>query len=162
MSNIGNFQKKLKELDNSANSLGTELQLVYDPPECEYYVTNSMQAYMAFILIWNKELMRIQEQCYALFLNQEREVICYRLINTGTRASCPIDQALIAAIALKCRAGSVVVAHNHPSGKLKPSRDDCHITCDLKRKLQGLDIELADHLIVKERGYFSFADENML
>jgi DNA repair protein RadC len=54
------------------------------------------------------------------------------------------------------------MAHNHPSGTLKPSQADKDITQKLKLAAQSLDIRVLDHLIITERAYFSFADEALL
>lgn len=52
--------------------------------------------------------------------------------------------------------------HNHPSGNMRPSDADRHVTQKLKKGASTLEIKVLDHLIVTEKTYFSFADENML
>jgi DNA repair protein RadC len=56
----------------------------------------------------------------------------------------------------------MVLAHNHPSGNLKPSQADVNLTKQIKQAAQLLEVNLVDHLIVTDHGYFSFADEGML
>jgi DNA repair protein RadC len=56
----------------------------------------------------------------------------------------------------------MVLCHNHPSGSLRPSRADEEITARLKSAGKLLDIEVVDHLIVSDEGYYSFADEGMM
>mgnify|MGYP001302101796 CR=1 FL=1 len=60
------------------------------------------------------------------------------------------------------RATAIVLAHNHPSGTLKPSQDDIKITTKVKKAANSLDIRVLDHLIVTEKSYFSFADEALI
>lgn len=55
-----------------------------------------------------------------------------------------------------------LLAHNHPTGNLQPSKADISLTKKIKAATQAVDIQLLDHLIVSENGYFSFADENIL
>lgn len=73
-----------------------------------------------------------------------------------------VDPKRIFTVALQHHSNSVVLAHNHPSGNLKPSDDDRRIT----RKLQAVGVELelsvVDHLIISGNVYFSFADEGIL
>ena len=64
--------------------------------------------------------------------------------------------------ALEVGATGLILVHNHPSGTLKPSEADKQITNKLKQASESLDIKVLDHLIVTEKAYFSFADENLL
>ncbi|MDX1767985.1 MAG: JAB domain-containing protein, partial [Arenibacter troitsensis] len=56
----------------------------------------------------------------------------------------------------------LILAHNHPSGTLKPSEADKQITKKLKVASEALDIKVLDHVIITQKEYFSFADENIL
>jgi len=76
---------------------------------------------------------------------------------TGTVA----DPKVIFNKALAKSACSLIVAHNHPSGNLKPSRADIDLTKKLKNAGQMLDLPLLDHLIITASGYYSFADEGV-
>ena len=57
---------------------------------------------------------------------------------------------------------AVVICHNHPSGKLKPSKADMTLTEKIIEAAKILDIKLLDHLIITQKSYFSFADEGKL
>jgi DNA repair protein RadC len=61
--------------------------------------------------------------------------------------------------AIKQRAASIIVAHNHPSGNLEPSKEDREITYRLKEAGMLLGIELLDHVVFSQKGYFSFLEE---
>ena len=78
---------------------------------------------------------------------------------TGTVA----DIRLILAVALKSAATGIVLAHNHPSGNVKPSAADLELTKKIKDAAAVMDIRLLDHIIISPWGeYFSFADEGMI
>jgi DNA repair protein RadC len=64
--------------------------------------------------------------------------------------------------ALELGSVALILAHNHPSGTLKPSEADKQITYKLKKAAEALDIKILDHLIITERDYYSFADHNAL
>ena len=73
-----------------------------------------------------------------------------------------VDVRLVLKTALEVSATGLILAHNHPSGTLKPSEADKQITNKLKIAAQSLDIKVLDHLIITEKAYFSFADETIL
>ena len=73
-----------------------------------------------------------------------------------------VDIRLLLKSALQCGATAMIVAHNHPSGVLKPSTSDIQLTQKIKKAGENMDIKLLDHLIISEKGYFSFADEKLL
>jgi DNA repair protein RadC len=54
----------------------------------------------------------------------------------------------------------MILSHNHPSGKLKPSDADFLITKELKLAGKQLDVQVLDHIIITEHGYYSFADDD--
>jgi DNA repair protein RadC len=72
------------------------------------------------------------------------------------------DVRIIFATALKCVATGLILAHNHPSGSLQPSKADRELTKKIKEVGKFLDIQLLDHLIITPEGYYSFADEAVL
>lgn len=84
------------------------------------------------------------------------------MISQGGLDGTVADLRIIFAIALKSLSTSIVVAHNHPSGNKKPSAADTKLTKKIKDAGELLDIQLLDHLILVENGYFSFADEGLL
>lgn len=69
---------------------------------------------------------------------------------------------MIFTLALKAAACNLILAHNHPSGNLKPSRADIELTRKIKEGGRLLEITLLDHLIVSKEGYYSMADEGMM
>jgi hypothetical protein len=106
--------------------------------------------------------IELQEQFIVLYLNQANEVIGYYRHSKGAINATVADPRIILAAALKSLCVSMIIAHNHPSGNLKPSRADEEMTLKIKEAAKFMDIRLLDHLIVTKDGYYSFADEGML
>ncbi|RCL47220.1 MAG: hypothetical protein DBW89_03155 [Halieaceae bacterium] len=89
-----------------------------------------------------------RERFVALFLDAQCKLLSSEVLFFGTIDSAVIYTRVVATRALANHAVSVVVAHNHPSGSLTPSRSDIDVTIKLAKSLQLLDIRLLDHLIV--------------
>lgn len=102
------------------------------------------------------------EEFWVLYLNNSNKVISKHQTSKGGLTATLVDVRLLFKRALELSAVAVVVCHNHPSGKLKPSAADIHLTQKIKKAGQTLDINLLDHLILTEKTYFSFADEGIL
>lgn len=124
------------------------------------FIKNKEDAYKVFLKMWDKSLINLQEQFAALYMNNAGEVIAYRLISTGTIETSTVDLQFILTCGLACRAQRVIVAHNHPSGSLKPSLADLQITTKLLKMLMQVDIDLDEHLIITDTGFVSIYDEN--
>ena len=78
-----------------------------------------------------------------------------------SEVSWPICE-LFLKIALEQNATKIIVAHNHPSGNPKPSKEDQLVTDRVKAVGELMDIKLLDHVIIAEGGYYSFMDEGMM
>jgi len=64
--------------------------------------------------------------------------------------------------ALKYQSPSMIVAHNHPSGNIKPSDADKRLTKDLVKAALAMELRIFDHVVIGENSYFSFADEGLI
>ena len=104
----------------------------------------------------------IFESFFILCLNRNNQTIAYAKISQGGVTGTVVDIKLIAKYAIDCLASGVILAHNHPSGDLKPSPEDLAITKRIKEGLKILDISVLDHLILTSQGYLSFGDEGIL
>lgn len=102
------------------------------------------------------------EEFWIIYLNNSNKVIQKSQLSKGGITGTLVDVRLVLKNALQVGATGLILAHNHPSGTLKPSEADKQITNKLKIAAQSLDIKVLDHLIITEKAYFSFADENML
>jgi DNA repair protein RadC len=97
-----------------------------------------------------------------VFLNRANKINHYEIISEGGITGTVADPRIILKKALEHDAVSIVLCHNHPSGNLKPSRQDQELTHKIKEASGLFDIKVLDHIIVSEEGYYSFADEAML
>src|SRR5688572_24701677 len=102
------------------------------------------------------------EEFWILYLNNSNKIIKSAQLSKGGITGTIVDVRLAFKEALQLGAVGIILAHNHPSGTLKPSQADIQLTKKLKMAGESLDIKVLDHLIVTEKAYFSFADENML
>ena len=102
------------------------------------------------------------EEFWVVFLNRSNKVKSKHKISQGGITGTVTDIRLILKTALESLATSMILCHNHPSGNLQPSDADISITRKLKESSSLMDISLLDHLIIAGRGYFSFADENLI
>ncbi|WNJ21082.1 RadC family protein [Pontibacter sp. G13] len=105
---------------------------------------------------------RKQEVFWAIFLNQNHEIVHEQQFFEGGIASTVIDTRVIMHVALEHLAAAMIICHNHPSGNLRPSAADRAITRKIKSGADIFDIRLLDHIIVSHRGYYSFTDEGLL
>ena len=94
----------------------------------------------------------------ALFLNTKNKLIKDVILSRGTIDCTTVHVRTVAEKALRLKAKSVVVYHNHPSGNVNPSLEDTTLTRKLKEGLAVLEIKLLDHLIVFGKEYYSFAN----
>jgi DNA repair protein RadC len=94
-------------------------------------ITKYEDVYQMIKSVWDYSLINLQEQFMAFYLNSANRLIGYRLINTGSMAQCTVDVRLVVSLALHSMATTVILAHNHPSGSLKPSQQDEMVTVEL-------------------------------
>lgn len=102
------------------------------------------------------------EEFWLLLLNKANEVMARERLSSGGMSGTVVDIKMVFKCALDARASGIIAVHNHPSGNLQPSMADQELTRRLRRAGEMLDLPLLDHLIVSERGYYSFADEGAL
>ena len=125
-------------------------------------IGNSKDAYNILLPFFEKYIDYI-ECGGVIFLNKAGRVIATALLFVGGTDSCIIDGRVIFQHALLFNAHSVIIAHNHPSGNLKPSEADIKLTKKIDQSGQIMNIQLLDHIIVCNDGtYLSFKDEGLL
>ncbi len=102
------------------------------------------------------------EEFWILLMGQSNKVLGTHLVSKGGMAATIADPRVLFKIAIEHNAASVILAHNHPSGSLKPSHEDVNLTKKMVAAGKILEIKVSDHLIISDNGYFSFGDEDML
>ena len=102
------------------------------------------------------------EEFWVLMLNQANEVMDKSMVSSGGLTATIVDIRVFFRIALEGKAAGVIAVHNHPSGNLKPSQADITLTQKLVQGGKTIELPVLDHLIISEKGYYSFADEGLL
>lgn len=97
-----------------------------------------------------------------LYLNQSNKVLRHEMVSSGGLTGTVADIRIILKNALLHNANKLILAHNHPSGSLKPSQADINLTMKVKDASVLMDIKLLDHLIVGATSYLSMADEGLI
>lgn len=128
-----------KELDNIRNIKLNTPELIY-----KYYK--------------NKLNDKYQEYFYAVYLDNNKNIICDKLLFIGTINSTVVHPREIFKEAYMRSASSIVVLHNHPSGNVLPSKEDIDLTINLKEIGSLLGIKLIDHIIVGKDKYYSMRE----
>ena len=140
-----------------------EVELSYKPKFKNIYkVVSSEDAYKYLLPTYKEGTICYKEYFKVLFLNKASQVLGYTLISEcGITETCA-DVRVIMQAALLTNSVAIILAHNHPSGNLKPSRQDMEITKQVKDAAQIMRIKILDHIILTDTGYYSFADEGEL
>lgn len=102
------------------------------------------------------------EEFWIIYMNNSNKVIRKEQLSKGSITGTLVDVRLVYKTALEIFATSIILCHNHPSGKLAPSTADRELTRKLKDAGECLDVKVLDHVIVTQQGYYSFADEGIL
>ncbi len=102
------------------------------------------------------------EEFWVILLNRANKVIDIKLVGRGGVSSTVVDSKIIFSFALESLASGIILAHNHPSGNLKPSNSDIRLTKKLVDAGKIMEVPILDHIIVGDNDYFSFADEGLI
>ena len=108
------------------------------------------------------ECMQHHEECWVMFLNQANRLLGLSCISKCGISQTVVDVRIIMQTALLAHASGIILSHNHPSGNLQPSKQDDVLTERLSKATKLFDIQLLDHLIVSDSGYYSYSDEGRL
>jgi len=124
-------------------------------------LASSKDAEEAFRSIWS-ENMEFYEEFYIILLNRANKMMGWYLVSQGGTSGTVVDPKIIFSVALKGHACGLLLAHNHPSGNVKPSQNDIDLTKKLVAGGKLLEIAVLDHIILSAENYLSFADESLL
>ena len=125
-------------------------------------IKSSKDAYSIAISSWDPDKIEFFEQFKLILLNQAYKVLGIYEVSSGGIAGTIVDIRLVFSAALKANATSIMMVHNHPSGKTLASEADKQITRKVAQAGKLLDIQLLDHLIITAESYYSFADDGAL
>jgi DNA repair protein RadC len=153
-------------MKNNISNLGeVTLNYKYHNPSIKDrpIITNATDALEVIKLVIDMQRIALQEQFIVIYLNQANKVIGTMNVFSGSVKSTVIDIKLILASGILLMSSGVIVAHNHPSGNLKPSREDLTLTKRLSTALQYMEMTLVDHFIITpDDDYLSFANEGLM
>ena len=140
-----------------------EVELTYkSTSKARSKIYSSEDAYKVLLPTYKEGAICYKEYFKVLFLNQANQILGYTLISEGGITETCADVRLIMQAALLTNSVALILAHNHPSGNLKPSRQDMDITKQVRDAAQFMRIKILDHIILSDTEYYSFADEGML
>ena len=150
----------MKKMSNNV----AEIEVVYKPAISDKpIISSSLDAYNVLVKFFPIETLSLQERFVAMYLNRSNRVIGVYPMSVGGITGTVVDVRLLLSVALKTAATGIILAHNHPSGSLKPSEADKDLTNKIKRASEYMDIKLLDHLIiVSESKYLSFTEDDLL
>ena len=151
---------KLSELN-----MVSEVELVYKnkvKASARPQIKAGKDSYHLLLRTWDVNKIEFVEQFKVILMNKAHRVLGIYELSTGGVTGTVADPKLIFMAALKANACCIILSHNHPSGNLKPSRADEDLTEKIKNAGRLLDINIIDHIIITNEGYFSFGDEGIL
>ncbi len=125
-------------------------------------IFDSTKAYNSFKDSWNIETIELFEEFKIILLNHASEVLGIYTVSKGGISSTVVEIRHILFVALKTNSTGIILAHNHPSGNLKPSSSDLKLTERMNEACKVMDLNLMDHIILSKQSYFSFKDEGYL
>ena len=102
------------------------------------------------------------EECWVLLLNQANKVIDKVKISAGGLSATAVDVRCILREALLKRASAIALCHNHPSGSIRPSREDDLLTKQVAQASECMNIRFIDHVILTDGAFYSYADEGRI
>lgn len=131
-----------------------------EPESSRQPLVNTSQK--AFHILFRDLSSSPYERFLILLLSQSGKLIRKQMISEGGRAATTVDAKKIFKFAIDEPCSGLILAHNHPSGNLKPSPEDIEITRKIAEGAKLLDLHVFDHLIVSGKSYFSFSDHDLI
>jgi DNA repair protein RadC len=125
-------------------------------------LVNCRETFEFILSKWDLDIIEFQEECKVVLVNRANFVLGIYNLSKGGISGTVVDIRIILSVALKCNASGIILAHNHPSGNMKPSEADRKITKKLKESCDLIDITLIDHFIISKNSFFSFSQDGIL
>ncbi len=103
-----------------------------------------------------------REEFRVIFLNNYNMLVGSETLFMGTIDKSAVYPREIIEKVIQYKAKGIIFAHNHPSGNLRPSKQDIQITEHMQEVLELIDVKLLEHIIITKDGYFSFLEEGLI
>ncbi len=129
-------------------------------PSNQVRITCSRDVYNYVAPLWPD--IDYKERFAMLMLSRSNKILGLSWISQGGISGTIVDVRLIFQAALKANSTSIILVHNHPSGKMETSDADLKITRKIKSGGDILDITVLDHVIISSEKYLSMADDGLL
>lgn len=142
-----------------------EIKTTYKRAACIHQlepISSSEGAEKIFRAFYDPEKIELKEFFYVLYLNRANQPLACVRHSEGTIHATTVDVRELVQTALACNAVSVIVSHNHPSGKLEPSKPDQEMTQQIKAAFTTLKMQVLDHLIITTNNFYSFANNGLI
>lgn len=142
-----------------------EIQVSYTGkvPSKEWQIKSSKDAANILQSVWNQDAIALQESFAVLLLNNSNYVKGIYKLSTGGVSATLVDIRLLFAVALKSVTTGLILAHNHPTGRMDPSNLDKELTKKIVEAATYFDIKVLDHIILSPfDDYYSFADNGLV
>ena len=125
-------------------------------------VFSSKDTYNLLVNNHDDDTIDYTETFKVLYLNQASQVVgCFTLSQGGITATC-VDVRNVMQGALLTNAVAIVLGHNHPSGNVRPSKEDDRITNQVSKAGELLNIKVLDHIIFTREDFYSYNDEGRI
>ncbi len=121
-------------------------------------ITQSQHAYERLSFLEGLD----HEQFWVIYLRRNNTIIKDSFISKGDISGTVVNIKAILSDAILLKASGIILAHNHPSGEMKPSSADITLTTKIKNAAQLIDVNLLDHIIVGNKEFYSFTDNGIL
>ena len=129
----------------------------------ELSIKSSKDAAKLIFEQWNQDTIGFQETFKVLLLNNANKIKGIYQLSTGSITGTVVDIRILFAVIIKTLSVGIILCHNHPSGKMKPSEVDKQLTNKIQKAAKLFDVNVLDHLIIIPDGnYYSFADNGLL
>lgn len=151
-------------VSHQSNQLA-EVQVAYKnnvPPSDRVKLTGTPDTIGYLRSVWDTDRIEYTEDMVMILLNIAKDVLGWVKLSQGGTIGTVCDPKVVFSVALVANANSIILAHNHPSGNLRPSEQDILVCRKINEGAKLLDIKLLDNIIITANGYYSFASEGML
>lgn len=152
---VGEFKITLKDGNFKVTKIGKKY------PQIQIKSSDDIVKYLRSF--WEDAgTLTFYESLYVVLLNKANTVLGHYRVSDGSLSGTVADPKKVFQAALLTNSAAIIITHNHPSGSLKLSQADIQMTKKIKDAGNFLDLPLLDHIILTEKGHYSFADEGAL
>ena len=139
-----------------------EVEIVYKRKNSAKPKFNSSRQAYKILYPFFEGIIDHKESFKILLCDNRNRILGVHHLSEGGLTGTVVDIRIIAQSIILSNARSVILAHNHPSGNLKPSEQDKNVTNKIKNMCELLGVNLLDHIILTSENHFSFADEGII